>query len=415
MPVATLPKAVLLILILRICIQNSLAQDTTSITFTEEAISIKEQRFIDRYETAFMTKVPTRKIFKIGYTSTTFKGIGLSAAFEYKIVPSWSIEAGLYSRATFEGDGLYLDKISTQLRGKNLFWGASTRWYYNMRNRIALEKSANNFSGSYFSLGYERSLRQIQGSMHREHISINYGFQSRFLSNGFVDFSLGLFYISPDALSFRTDNSGGHGFQVRNLILASRSAVGLAFGDWKKNGKAPLCDILHCDYLVKQQFKIKLPEINIGLSIQSIRAQIAYERKLGKAPLSVEGSISNVTNNATQGEYSSTNISTTGNLELRYYFLQKRQIRKGKGSDNLSGFYLAPHLAYNYSYINFSEGANFQRQYVSYGCIVGYQQRLFGNIYFDATLSYSGTSMDKRFIKVNSAEAIAKVGIGFAI
>ena len=284
-----------------------------------------------------------------------------------------------------------------------------------MRKRIALEKSANNFSGNYFSLGYERSLRQIQGSMHREHININYGLQSRFLSNGFVDFSLGLFYISPDALSYRTDNSGGRGFQARNLILASRSVVGLAFGDWKKSGKEPICDILHCDYLIKQQFKIKLPEINIGLSIQSIRAEMAYERKLGKAPLSIEGSISNVTNNAIEREYSTTNISTTGNLELRYYFMQKRQIRNGKASDNLSGFYLAPHIAYNYSYINISRSANFKRQYVSYGVIAGYQQRLFGNIYFDATLSYSGTSMDKRFMKINSAEAIAKVGIGFAI
>lgn len=127
------------------------------------------------------------------------------------------------------------------------------------KNRFG--KSANNFSGSYFSLGYERSVRQIQGAMHHEHISINNGLQSRFLSNGFVDFSLGLFYVSPDALNYRTDNSGSHGFQVRNLILASRSAVGLAFADWKKNGKAPLCDVLHCDYLIKQQFKIKLPEI----------------------------------------------------------------------------------------------------------------------------------------------------------
>jgi hypothetical protein len=415
MPLATLPKTVLLVLIIRVCIQNSLAQDTTSITFTEEAISIEEQRFIDRYETAFMTKVPTRKIIKIGYTSTTYKGIGLSAAFEYKIFPSWSIEEGLYSRATFEGDGVFLDKINTQLRGRNLFWAANTRWYYNMKKRIASEKSANNFSGSYFSLGYERSLRPIQGSMHRELISMNYGFQSRFLSNGFVDFTLGLFYISPHALSYWTDINTGHGFQVRNLILASRSAVGFAFGDWKKNGRAPLCDILRCDYLIRQQFKIKLPEINIGLDVQSIRAKVAYERKLGKAPLSIEASISNVTDNYGKGEYSTTNISTMGNLELRYYFLQRRQIRQGKASDNLSGFYLAPHIAYKHTYVNVSRTVNFNRQSVSYGGIAGYQQRLFGNIYFDATLSYSGTSMNNRFTKINSAEAMAKVGIGFAI
>jgi hypothetical protein len=415
MPLATLPKAVLLVLIIRICVQNSLAQDTTSITFTEEAISTNEQRFIDRYETAFMTKVPTRKIIKIGYTSTTYKGIGISAAFEYKILPSWSIEAGLYSRATFEGDGVFPDKINSQLRGKNLFWAANTRWYYHMKKRIALEKSANNFSGGYFSLDYERSFLPIQGAMHREHISINYGFQSRFLSNGFVDFSLGLFYISPDAIYYNTDNSAGHGFKVQNMILASRSAVGLAFGDWKKNGKAPLCDILHCDYLIKEQFKIKLPELNIGLRVQSVRVKVAYERKLGKAPLSIEASISNVTNNYPQGQYSTTNISTMGNLEFRYYFLQRRQIRKGRASDNLSGFYLAPHITYNYNYANISRRINFHRQSVSYGGIVGYQQRLFRNIYFDATLSYSGTSMDKRFTKINSAEAIAKVGIGFAI
>jgi hypothetical protein len=61
----------------------TIAQDTTSITFTEETASITEQRFIDRHESFFMTKVPTRKMFKLGYIASTYNGIGLNLAFKH--------------------------------------------------------------------------------------------------------------------------------------------------------------------------------------------------------------------------------------------------------------------------------------------------------------------------------------------
>lgn len=45
------------------------AQDTTRIVFSQEADTLVKQRFIDRYENIFMTKVPTRHMLKLGFHS----------------------------------------------------------------------------------------------------------------------------------------------------------------------------------------------------------------------------------------------------------------------------------------------------------------------------------------------------------
>lgn len=274
---------------------RSLAQDTISVTFTEENSPVAEQRFIDRYENVFMTKIPTRKIFKLGYLATTYNGIGFNAAFEYKVFPALSVEATLTSRTTRLGSALTIDRFERQFSGRNLFASVGSRWYFEMNNRIARQQSANNFSGSYVGISYERSLTAIQSDRPREHFSVTYGFQSRFLANGFLDFSLGLHYITPYLYLYGNANRVLPGFRIENAVIASRSMLGLAFGDWKRNGKGPSCDVLHCDYLVKQHFKIRLPELKIGIYNQSIRAEIGFEQKLGKSPLSVNMSVGNET------------------------------------------------------------------------------------------------------------------------
>lgn len=236
------------------------AQDSLKVSFSEEPDSMPQQRFIDRYENVFMTKVPTKRIFKMVYTATTYKGMGLTASFEYKIFPFLSLEAAVYSRAAREGDGIYLDNFFRQLSGRNLFASVSSRWYPNMVRRIASLRSANNFTGTYMSVLYERSLGAIQYGSVRDHFSLSYGFQSRFLSNGSLDFSFGLYYLRPFPEWYSQGRQVPSGFRVNNLVFASRSLIGLAFGDWKRIDRGPLCDILHCDYLVRQHFKIRLPE-----------------------------------------------------------------------------------------------------------------------------------------------------------
>lgn len=397
---------------------HAFAQDTTSVTFSEETSLITEQRFIDRYENVFMTKIPTRKMFKLGYLATTYNGIGLNAAFEYKVLPAWSLEATLTSRASIDGNSLTINRFQRQLSGRNLFASIGSRWYFEMNKRIARQQSANNFSGSYLAISYESSLSAIQSHRSRQHFSLTYGLQSRFLSNGFLDFSLGLYYVSPYLSVYRTDYPEVPGFTARNFAIASRSLLGIAFGDWKRNHKGPLCDVLHCDYFVKQHFKVRLPELNIGIESQSIRGEVSCERKLGKSPLSVNLSVWNETTNSSSGGSS---FVVVGEAQFRWYYLQKRQVRKGKASDNLSGLYVGSRFAYNYyrSVIRFivpvdPQRAVFSSWDTSAGILTGYQQRLFHKLYFDATVSYSGTSVQRRFLKVNRAELQAKAGIGFA-
>lgn len=388
------------------------AQDTTSVTFTEENSLVVEQRFIDRYENVFMTKVPTRKMFKLGYLATTYNGLGFNAAFEYKVLPALSLEASLTGRTNRMGNAITLERFERQFSGNNLFASIGSRWYFEMNKRIARQQSANNFSGNYLGIMYERSLAAIQSDRPREHFSLAYGFQSRFLGNGFLDFSLGIYYASPYLFLWDRGYRPSSGFTTRNAVIASRALLGLAFGDWKRNDKGPLCDVLHCDYFVKQHFKIRLPEVNIGLVSQSLRGEVAYERKLGKSPLSVNLSVGSETNLSSL-EFST--VTAVGEGQIRWYYLQKRQVREGKASDNLSGLYLGPRLAYNYYRKVRSDGKVFNNWDVSTGILAGYQQRLFNRLYFDAGVSFSGRLLEGRIFKLRYGELQAKAGIGFAI
>jgi hypothetical protein len=397
----------------------ALAQDTTSVTFTEESGSVPEQRFIDRYENVFMTKIPTRKMFKLGYLATTYNGLGFHAAFEYKVLPALSLEVTFASRTNRLESAITIERFERQLSGRNMFAGVGGRWYFSMDKRIARQQSANNFSGSYLGISYERSLAAIQSDRVRQHFSLAYGFQSRFLANGFLDFSLGIYYVTPYLSLYDVGYAKLPGFTARNAVIATRSLLGLAFGDWKRHDKGPLCDVLHCDYFVKQHFKIRLPEVNIGINDQSFRAEVGYERKLGKSPVSVNLSIGNETD---RSSYGGSWLVMAGEAQVRWYYLQKRQIRMGKATDNLSGLYAAPRFIYNYDRrvswydVLISPRRSVYRSWgTSIGLLAGYQQRLFNRLYFDAGVSYLGKSITKQLFKVNYGELQAKAGIGFAL
>jgi hypothetical protein len=391
------------------------AQDTTSITFSEEAIKLEDQRFVDRYENVFMTKIPTKRIFKLGYTATAYKGIGLTAAFEYKVFPFLSFEAAIYSRTAHEGDGIYLERVFRQLSGRNLFASAGSRWYPNMTRRIARQQSANNFTGSYVSLLYERSLGAIQYGHVRDHFSLTYGFQSRFLTSGFLDFSLGLYYLRPHVEWYPSSTPATTEFRVNNLVFASRSLIGLAFGDWGRTNIGPLCDVLHCDYLVRQHFKVRLPEVNIGLRNQSFRVEIGYERKVGNSPFSLNLNIRNGTERSKSYFDILTLLGRTEvQAQLRYYYLQKSQVRTGKASDNLSGLYVGAHFGYRWDYERYNGREKYSSRSPVAGISIGYQQRLFHKLYFDSAVSLSGFSYVKNVVKVRYDELNARAGVGFA-
>lgn len=80
-----------------------LAQDDVTISFSEDQDTLIKQRFIDRYENVFMTKVPTRHMFKIGlsqyYQAIAFplrddrilNNTSLHLGYEFKFLPAFSV------------------------------------------------------------------------------------------------------------------------------------------------------------------------------------------------------------------------------------------------------------------------------------------------------------------------------------
>ena len=79
------------------------AQDTIQVSYSEEPDTLVKQRFIDRYENVFMTKVATRHMVKIGlsqyYQALAFplrddkilNNTSLQLGYEFKFLPAFSI------------------------------------------------------------------------------------------------------------------------------------------------------------------------------------------------------------------------------------------------------------------------------------------------------------------------------------
>ncbi|MEO6684893.1 MAG: hypothetical protein ABIN24_02970 [Dyadobacter sp.] len=137
----------------------SFGQDTTRILYTQETDTLVKQRFIDRYENVFMTKVQTRHMFKIGLSQyyqthsfslkegTLLNNTSLQLGYEFKFLPAFSI--ALSGHIPFYGwDVPFHDAWG------NSVLDAQLRWYFNMRKRIKSGRSANNFSGNYLAINY---------------------------------------------------------------------------------------------------------------------------------------------------------------------------------------------------------------------------------------------------------------------
>ena len=402
----------------------SFAQDSTEVIFSQENDTLVNQRFIDRYENVFMTKVPTRHMFKIGisqyYQTIAFalhddfvwNNTSLQVGYEFKFLPAFSVAVS--GHMPFYGGRIPLSRA----------WGnsvidAQLRWFYSMHNRIKSGKSANNFSGNYVALNYTMASTQHQLAT----IGMKFGFQRRFLNSGFMDFALALQQQGP----------WFHYGILKNWAFSSQASFGFAFGDWKKANKTPLCDLLRCDELIKDQWKVKLPELTFGDILSRVRLGLAYERKLKTSPFSVNFqfdlalsrgySYMRYRNNRNPDLYnafdmfSSKEVSGVFSIQPRYYFLQNRQKLRGIGGNGLSGIYAginAEYVFYHGRHSKFYERDKvIHQKVIRYGPLTGFQQRLFKHGYVDinAFLNYQNKSLtsDK---KVGLG---ARLSIGFAI
>ena len=386
------------------------SQDSTNIRFSEEPDTLTKQRFIDRYENVFMTKVPTRNMFKLGLSQyyqavpypltddKTLNNLSLHVGYEVKFLPAFSLALSGHFP-------LYGIQAPVKESLQNTVLDAQLRWFVDMRRRIKNGKSANNFSGNYVALFYN-----MAGTVDDDpKAGIKLGFQRRFLNHGYMDFSFAVFKSVFDYYSYGL---------ATGLQFSTQASFGFALGDWKRSATAPFCDILLCDEFQRQQWKIRLPELTVGYYLNRIRAGVAFERKIKTSPWTINVQLDAAMNRGFNTlRYDHTVESYDGNqvtehtfkfasvysreksvifsVQPTYYFLQKRQQLNGKGGNGLSGWYAGLNTEYNY-YKGWHGGWELaNREFesetntVQAGPLAGFQLRLFRRGYLDLNTSYN--------------------------
>ncbi|TDE14808.1 hypothetical protein [Dyadobacter psychrotolerans] len=398
------------LLILLMCFVRMLAaQDSTSISYSEQKDSLAPQLVVDKYEKIFMTMVPTRHMFKVGlsqyYQALFFPLIqdgiitttSLHLGYEVKVLPSFSLALSghlpFYAQTFPLKSALNYTVVDAQLR-----------WFVDMKKRIRSGTGVNNFSGNYLALNYTATGFADYFNKNPS-FGVKAGFQRRVLNSGFMDFAM--------AMQQRENFYYGLFY---GWTISTQATVGFAIGDWKKTKVGPLCDFLLCDPLLNSQWKLRLPEISFGFRVRKGKAGIAYEKKIGSSPFSLnyqfDIGVNSTWNYMDTDRYSpesienryrlaiSTELDASLSIQPRYYLLQNRQRRNGRSGNGLSGLYAGIHTEYN-DYrgrhnidITGRNDLVLHNKTLKAGPMAGFQQRLFQKGYLDFNASYN---LEKRY------------------
>lgn len=360
-------KKSLLVLLLSGLTQLLYAQnDSISVEYTTDIDTsfVVKKRLLDTYGDVFQSQVPTRSIFKVvlplgtaknnfpplmlipdAFENRTLQRVGfIRLAYERKFSPAWSINTELAIPSGIAGN------VVNSLR-----FMIQPRWYYRMNERIRTGKSVDNVSENYVGLSLESSFRFMLNryvnnpglGYSNQDIAVVYGIQRRFRKRGLIDFSVrgGVnFNRYNDYLNSSLINSGRY-----NWFLETRTLVGLGFTKYSQKASSN-CEILSCFDPIQSLWKIDLNNpIRFSNNDNYFRTSVAYERKLGSSPFSLqlESSLYGRNFQFTSGYAHSDLVnrsevmSRMGQvslaLESRYYYNMNKRIRRGKQSDNLSG------------------------------------------------------------------------------
>ena len=437
---------------------------TDSTRFVADTARFEKQRFIDSYDYVFMTKEPTKWMLKLTFDvegANNFSPIWLR--FEKKITPSFSVQFGAFPTIvpTYDigqqggyliGDGVNVpsaalgSSLGAQLRVRLAVTG-EVRWYYDLKKRIAEGKSMNNFSANYFSVRFNDFLGNDNSRFYpasrlisydgktwqtdydfrqlKNQIALRYGIQRRFLKSGLIDFGVALSRTSfagfNQKIAFKDGDNTVKPFGSRQneytttwtetnppaeWFLQTSLSLGVAFGDFKKTPKRPLCDVLRCYESQTSLVKVTWPNISLGLRNQSFSGALAYEHKLFNSPLSVNVAAEyggDFRQNQLGGALSAGTFGVSSfrsYLQTRYYFTQARRIRNHDGGNNLSGVYVAASAVFAHQRIKWSNFSGFSDQRFpstrfGVGPTIGFQQKLFGSGFIDFHLTVARNFIDK--------------------
>ena len=347
-----------------------------TLRYSQESGTLQKQRFIDQYDYVFMTKEPTKWMFRVGSSQGSAMG-GLMAAYERKLSPSMSFVAGAYFAS------------ASSLFGVDAGAFGELRYYYDMSRRIKEGKSANNFSGNYFGLTYystfDKNGGRVIGNYALNAVAVRWGMQRRFFKRGLVDLGLSLSSEKPMSTLFS-------GESPRSYSLRTHRIIGLAWGDFKTPTNTSKCIVFNCQENYAQLWKINWPTVELGTTRQEISLGVAYEHRIINPKFSVNFGIDinanrwNLENRFVRGDgYRQTQLWLRGVFQPRYYW-------NNKGINNLSGGYLALSLSGQYDAKTYSIGLPNLDSYsfrMEFGPTVGFQQKIFKRGYLDMGLTQS--------------------------
>ncbi|MEL6864445.1 MAG: hypothetical protein AAFP19_08505 [Bacteroidota bacterium] len=362
----------------------SLGIQAQDVQYSEEKGIWERQRFIDAYDYVFLTKEPTRQLFKLNIVDllpVSFRindrksnqlffapRLGLGFIFERKIGQAWSINGSVSPlvSTTFNINST----VSAQSIRSTVFTlglEIEPRWYYDMRKRIISGKSANNLSGNYIGLGLlsRWDARSYSFSSNTEviqeyNILLKYGLQRRIFGKGYIDVNFGI--GARNAFFYSTfDPDVGFAYQRSwDLLYGAELGFGIAFGGAPdKEIDSRLCDAFRCHLEENSMLRIVLNRILQGNSSSGFGGSliIEYERKLGNPFWSINGEIGINYQNFRYWTYvdqatiqnSSFQVGQRFALGLRYYYNLKQKIASGQSANNLSANYLTLISSYEFS------------------------------------------------------------------
>lgn len=408
---------------------SAMAQnDSLKVSYSEEKVeSFEKTTLIDEYEKAFggnrvVTHALRVNFAKIPYTPNL-------NTFQYKfkdifdnVVPQIQFEQKI---------GVDKSLIASFDWNRNVFIanyniGLEGRWYYRMKDRVNAGIQKPNITGKYLSLKVEYNPYQYRsryGNMIPGYAGGNYKPIATHSLNWGTQFGNSLNFGLSAGIQYGNEgtiNSEGIWLDIKsgvkkvNWFITTNTQLGLGlYLPRKRKITNESCEFLRCNYEVKQLFKLNLNEVfYLDKYTQTAKLDLAYERKIGYSPFSVNS-------NVVGGFFNSYSFVETGERnpnppfdflyspvkryffgytysiseQIRYYLNMQKKIVKGTSAGNLNGIYVG--LVGNYrvnAYHSTTESEfsapNSKQTNLNGGLLVGYQVQTNRKSFLDINASY---------------------------
>lgn len=375
-------------------------KDTIFVSTTTENGTMTPGVMVEARHRIFRLEEPVRTMFKwnlIGLTPITVGRKLFTTTNRSIIEDSWPLQLQLGVERKLSNSVSLNVMVSTTLRANEKWFTdyeitLEPRWYYSMNRRIREGKQANNVSGNYISLAFNRLEHLSQINYTAYGASLNWGMQRRLFDRGYFDLGFG----AGVNRELQTKFSRGA------TAFSSQPRVQIGFGGvLPKNRKSPggYCEALNCFREERSMLKIDLFNLlNYQLehywSHVDVQPSIAFEQKTGSAPFSVQVELKGRYNQFDQrnldpttsvgGPYHYKGYSTEISLEPRWHYRLNRNIAAGRSGNNLSGPYLGArgYLLYGQGQIN-GGIQNTITKIAGIAPVLGIQYRFLGNGFVD--------------------------------